>query len=675
MKPVLKNSEAIACKRCYLCVRVCPSKAIRVQNGKALIDLKRCIHCGNCIRVCPAGSWEYQRGQALVRGMLNSETPAAVVLDTAFPAAFPETDHRDLVARLRRMGFRRVLDASFGADIVAALQKRALPDPHADIQISAWCPACVDMIRKFDPVHLPKLSGTLPPMAAMARVVRDLYGPDIHIVYVSPCIAHKALANDNAYDTGVDAVLTFEELAEMLEGMDADAPDKPQEPLETSDFDPPHGNLGITSGLLLGVPITAGYPCNPMDTIVTDGSGPRRVIRILDSILAGEIDHGFIDLMFCRGCIDGCALPRKEDSRYKRRNAVLRYADERRKTFDETGWSSMMQRFGDIDLRMTVTPLPLKIETPSEDVLESIRTAMDEFGAHQKLNCYACGYATCGEFVAAVGKGLAELDMCIQYQLRKLQATIRDLRSSHQRMNNILDVLHHSEKLANLAQLSAATAFKLNNPLSVVLLYSHLLNEEYRDNPALAEDLRIIVDQVEQVKDIFITLLNLSSRNKILLESVDVRELIDRTLMMLQPPDKVTVNVTCDIETAVAVMDREQIGYVLTNLVENALEAMNNHGELSIHTTGDDASMVIRISDTGPGIRKNVIKKIWDPFFTTKRVSVGAGLGLAVVREIIRQHQGTIDVVSNDNASRGPTGTTFTITIPRHGMDGMPGGF
>lgn len=672
MKPVMKNSEATACKRCYVCVRVCPSKAIRVQNGKARIDLKRCIHCGNCIRVCPAGAWEYLRSQAIVRGMLNSRTPVAAVLDTAFPAAFPETDHRVLAGKLRQMGFHYVVDASFGADIVAARQKQALPDPHADLQISAWCPSCVDMIRKFDPVHLPKISATLPPMAVMSRVIRELYGNDVQIVYVSPCISHKAMAADDTILHGVDAVLTFEELADMLEGMDADESAPPFEP---SEFDPPFGRLGVTSGLPLGVAITAGYPCNPLDTIVTDGSGPRRVIRILDSIGAGEIDHGFIDLLFCRGCTDGCAMPRREDSRYKRRNAVLRYAAEREQTFDEDEWRRLMERFSGLDLTMTIAPMPLKLAQPPEEELGKIRTALDEFGAHQTINCYACGYATCSEFVAAVGKGLAELDMCIQYQLRKLQSTIKDLRASHERMNDVLDVLHHSEKLANLAQLSAATAFRLNNPLSVVLLYSHLLKEEYHDNPDLAEDLRIIVDQVEQVKDIFITLLNLSSRNKILLESVDVRELIDRTLMLLQPSDSVTVNVTCDIETAVTVMDREQIGYVLTNLVENALEAMSGGGELAIHTTGDDANMIIRISDNGPGIRKNVLKKIWDPFFTTKRVSVGAGLGLAVVREIIRQHQGTIDVISNDNASRGPTGTTFTITIPRHGADGMPGGF
>jgi iron only hydrogenase large subunit-like protein/nitrogen-specific signal transduction histidine kinase len=670
VKPVMKNTIASTCKRCYSCVRACPSKAISVQDGTARIDLKRCVHCGECIRRCPAGQWEYERHQALVRGLLNAESRVAIVLDTAFPAAFPDIDHKFLATKLRHLGFDIVTDASFGADIVAHIHKKTHADPRKSVLLSSWCPACVDMVRKFAPEHLDLLSGLLPPMTAMARILRTMHGDELQVVYASPCIAHKALAKNKHIPSGIDAVLTFHELIEMLAGIDNFEPSRYH-----NGFDPPHGNTGLYSALPLGVSMTAGYPCDPLDTIVTDGSGPRRILRILDAITAGEITHGFIDLLFCRGCVDGCAMPVLAGSRYKRRNTVLKHAKQMTDSFDADSWKSLMNTCLNLDLKEAVKPMLLRKATPETSVLQSIRKELDEYGDHQIVDCYACGYPTCGEFIVAVGKGLAETDMCIQYQLRKLQSAIRNLQESHERMNSMLDVMHHSEKLANLAQLSAATAYKLNNPLSIVLLYSHLLKEEYKDHPELEKDLTIIVDQVERVKDIFITLLNLSSKNKILLESVDVRELIDRTLMLLQPSDSVKVNVTCDAETAVAEMDREQIGYVLTNIVENALEAMVNGGALTVHTTGDDENMIIRIYDNGPGIRKNTLKKIWDPFFTTKRVSIGAGLGLAVAREIIRQHQGSITVVSNDNASRGPTGTTFTITIPRHGIEGTIGGF
>lgn len=671
IEPAIKNTVAENCQQCYACVRVCPSKAIRFKEGKATIDLTRCVQCGHCIRICPVNQWDYLKDQTLVRSMLSAKAPVAAVLDTAFPAAFPQLDHTILVAKLRLLGFSKVLDASFGADLTASHYMKNLKNPREQLQISSWCPACVDFIRKFDPNHLDLVAPFMPPMIAMARIIRNLYGEDMQIVYISPCIAHKAFADrQDTSQAEVNAVLTFKDLNDLLLSL----PKKKEDQLEPSDFDPPYGRNGLYSPLSLGVALTAGYPCDPVDTIVTDGSGPNRVVHILDSIGDGEINHGFVDLLFCKGCVDGCAMPSIAGSRYKRKNAILHYAKKQLASFDTDQWKSYMNQFQDMDLDMTIAPLPRKLDTPPSEILLEIWKELDEYGKHQVLDCQACGYATCKEFVIAVGKNLAEADMCIQYQLRKLQSTIQDLKASHDRMNNVLKILHHSEKLANLAQLSAATAYKLNNPLSVVLLYSHLLLEEYRDNPILEKDLKIIVDQIEKVKDIFITLLNLSSRNKILLESVDVRELIDRTLMLLRPPDSIEVDVVCDTETAFAEMDREQIGYVLTNIVENAVEAMGDKGRLSIHTTGDNTNMIIRISDTGPGIHKNTLKKIWDPFFTTKRVTVGAGLGLAVAREIIRQHQGTISVQSNDNASKGPTGTTFTITIPRQGAIAMSGG-
>ena len=225
MKTVFKNTVAETCKSCYACVRACPSKAIRVAGGQARIEVDRCVHCGQCVTVCTHGEWVIKRDQALVRGLLNSSDPVAVVLDTAFPAAFPDMDHRELVGRIRSLGFDIVTEASFGADLVVLHQKQQLENPRETVQVSSWCPATVGFVRKFAPTQLNDLAETVTPMTAMARVLRRLHGDNLRVVYVSPCAAHKATLNTEERleaqtqdkDFDVHAVLTFNELSEMLE--------------------------------------------------------------------------------------------------------------------------------------------------------------------------------------------------------------------------------------------------------------------------------------------------------------------------------------------------------------------------------------------------------------------------------------------------------------------------
>ena len=104
---------------------------------------------------------------------------------------------------------------------------------------------------------------------------------------------------------------------------------------------------------------------------------------------------------------------------------------------------------------------------------------------------------------------------------------------------------------------------------------------------------------------------------------------------------------------------------VLTNLVSNAVAAMNQEGTLTIKTSGDENWVRIAVSDTGVGIPSENIKKIFDPFFTTKQMGKGTGLGLAVTYGIVKMHSGDIRVESQADPSRGPTGATFTVTLPR----------
>ena len=104
---------------------------------------------------------------------------------------------------------------------------------------------------------------------------------------------------------------------------------------------------------------------------------------------------------------------------------------------------------------------------------------------------------------------------------------------------------------------------------------------------------------------------------------------------------------------------------VLTNLEKNAVEAMPAGGQLTVSVEGDKEEISFLVKDTGTGIAKENMDKLFTPFFTTKEMGKGTGLGLALIYGIVKMHKGKIHVDSNDDPAAGPTGTTFRITLPR----------
>jgi signal transduction histidine kinase len=162
-------------------------------------------------------------------------------------------------------------------------------------------------------------------------------------------------------------------------------------------------------------------------------------------------------------------------------------------------------------------------------------------------------------------------------------------------------------------------------------------------------------------------LLHFARQNKVCRTATDIREMIERTMRTMNVPEQVAVKIEHDGADPIAEIDADQIVQVVTNLVTNALAAMENRGALTIRTTGDEHSVRIAVSDTGVGIPPDNLKKIFDPFFTTKQMGKGTGLGLAVSYGIVKMHSGDIRVQSQADPAAGPTGTTFTVTLPRTG--------
>ena len=135
----------------------------------------------------------------------------------------------------------------------------------------------------------------------------------------------------------------------------------------------------------------------------------------------------------------------------------------------------------------------------------------------------------------------------------------------------------------------------------------------------------------------------------------------------LQIPEGIEVRTVHEMTNPVAEIDRDQIVQVLANLINNALAAMDRGGVLTVRTSDDESRVRLFVEDTGVGVPPENLKKVFEPFFTTKPKGKGTGLGLAVTYGIVKMHSGDIKVQSQADPAAGPTGTTFTVTLPRYG--------
>lgn len=225
--------------------------------------------------------------------------------------------------------------------------------------------------------------------------------------------------------------------------------------------------------------------------------------------------------------------------------------------------------------------------------------------------------------------------------------------------------LSQSEKLASLGRLAAGVAHEINNPLTGVLTFSHLLLRKTPPGTPDHEDLDVIVRETTRCRKIVKELLDFARETKSERQPSDLNKVIRDTVSLVQNQvsfQNVQVETELDGDLPLVPMDTNEMQQVFTNLTLNAAEAMPDGGTITIRTSrnSDPNCVMATVTDTGMGIPEENLSKIFDPFFTTKEAGMGTGLGLAVTYGIIQRHEGTIEVESEISK-----GTTFTIRLPR----------
>lgn len=643
------------CRVCYTCVRECPAKAIKIINGQAEILIERCIGCGNCTKVCSQGAKVYQRSGNEVEELLEAPGKVAAIVAPSFPAEFIEfKDYRILVGMIKSLGFDYVFEVGFGADLVAAKYQNILESKEVKRYISSDCPAIVNYVEHYHPELVPSMARIVSPMVAMTRAVRKKHGDNLKVVFIGPCVAKKQESDE------VTEILTFAELRELFRKRDIHP--RNTEPVA---FDPPYAGKGsifpISRGLLQTIDIKeSAFEGN---IIVAEGRADFQ--EALKEFEAGLINTQHLELLCCEGCIMGPGMS-PGGKQFARRTNVSNYVRDKILSMESGVSEKQLAEFSDLNLTTEFEAKDRRLPKPLGEAINEVLKKMGKMDPKDFLNCGACGYDTCEDHAQAVIEGLAEVEMCLPMTIEKLHNSVHDLAITNEKLVSVQQALKQSEKMASMGQLSAGIAHELNNPLGVVIMYCNILLEETPKDSSEYSDLKLIVDQANRCKKIVGGLLNFARKNQVLLTEVNMNSVLKQSLDALIIPVGINVDIdSSEVQNPIVQIDMEQMIQVLTNLIKNSIEAMPNGGTLKLKLKENINHITFVISDTGTGIREEDQEKIFEPFFTTKGVGKGTGLGLATAYGIVKMHKGQIGLTSNTDAGKGPTGTTFTITIPR----------
>lgn len=232
--------------------------------------------------------------------------------------------------------------------------------------------------------------------------------------------------------------------------------------------------------------------------------------------------------------------------------------------------------------------------------------------------------------------------------------------------------LMQTEKLSSIGVLAAGVAHEINNPLSSVAGYAEALLRRLNEDEALLEDprlddfskyLQVIIRESYRCKGIIDCLLSFSRKSDGSVSNVNINDILKEVLELVRYKSRyeridIQMNLQSDLPDIVG--DPSGLRQVCMNLLINAHQAINGAGLVEISTSSSEQSTVLfQIRDTGSGISRDAIDQIWDPFFTTKEVGQGLGLGLAVTYNIVKRHGGDITVESQKGK-----GSKFTVRMP-----------
>ncbi len=275
--------------------------------------------------------------------------------------------------------------------------------------------------------------------------------------------------------------------------------------------------------------------------------------------------------------------------------------------------------------------------------------------------------------LASLFNGMTDALRNSREQLRDWAHTLEQkVESRTQELRRAQAETMRGEKLASVGLLASGVAHELNNPLTGILTFSHLLRQKMPDKSADAEDMDLVIRETKRCAAIIKRLLDFAREKQPEKKFTDLNQVIDDTVRIVERPAHLRdIDIALDLDRTLPPIwiDADQIKQVVMNMLVNAQHAVEEKGNITIITrrardprapAAENKPMVeISIVDTGCGIPEANLRRIFDPFFTSKDVGKGTGLGLSVSHGIVEAHGGFIEV-----ESKVGEGSTFRVFLP-----------
>ena len=419
------------CRKCYACIRNCPTKAIGIFQDSAEVIHHRCIGCGKCIQACSQKAKAIADAIKETENHLRDKKPVVAVLGCSFPAFFYDLDPSQMVTALKKLGFDEVLEGAAGVELIAPEYREKIGTKSAYPLISSHCPTIVDLIERHYPQLLKNLLPVVSPMVAIGRFIKAHRGPDVRVVYISSCIGGKFEIVSEAVKGAIDTVLTYNELNLMLKERSI-APQR----LGKTPFSGLPTSCGRTFSIVGGPFNNFGIVNNGLDPDFVSTVGEQATMEVIRDLAAGRISPHYVDVRFCNGgCIGGPGRTNRLTS-FSKRNLIIGYQNRKLSYQPAPHYLAVPDK---LHLDRDFSNKQYQLESPSGDAVRRILEDTGKFSESDELNCASCGYPSCREHAVAVYQGLADTRMCLPYSLKRLEEDHTRLEQKYDLARRALD--------------------------------------------------------------------------------------------------------------------------------------------------------------------------------------------------------------------------------------------